>query len=175
VKITTDGEEYCFYEDSLPEWGIDTIWLAEDSAGDVFYPARPIITTMGVDRPTQMAVIAEDTRLKRGLRIIKAPTRGGKQEVHYLRRHELGIWLALIDPEKVGERARGRVKDFQTALFHLAERIAFRRRRLADGLAEDTGVLVEMRGEQQGEFDCECGRHHIIKMSGGEMRVYHAK
>jgi hypothetical protein len=173
--VSTTDEAYCFYEDSLPDWNIPMIWLAEDSACDLFFPMRPLITALGVDRPTQMAIIAEDTRLKGGARILKAPTRGGKQDVHYLRKREVAIWLTLIDPEKVAPRARGRVEEFQAALWHLAERIIFRRRRLADAGAAATGALIELHGAQRGEFTCDCGRRHIIEIADGEMRVYHAE
>jgi P22_AR N-terminal domain len=174
--VSTTDEAYCFYEDSLPDWNIPYIMLAEDSAGDVFFPVRPLITALGVDRPTQMAIIQEDTRLKGGVRLVKkAPTCGGKQDVHYLRRREVAIWLTLIDPDKVAPRARGRVEEFQAALWQLADRIVFRRRRLAAGGATDTGMLIELHGAQRGEFTCDCGRHHIIEIAEGEMRVYHAE
>jgi hypothetical protein len=165
---------YCFYEDALPEWNIPLLMLAEDNDGDVFFPVRPIITALGVDRPTQTATIQEDSRLKPGARLIKkAPTRGGRQDTLYLRRREVAIWLTLIDPEKVGENARGRVEEFQAALWRLADKILFRRRRIAQGAATDLGEVVELHGAQHGEFTCECGRRHIIEMADGLMRVYH--
>jgi hypothetical protein len=46
---------------------------------------------------------------------------------------------------------------------------------LAAGAATDTGMLIELHGTQRGEFTCDCGRHHIIEIAEGEMRVYHTE
>lgn len=172
ARASRDDEEYCFYEEALPEWGISLIMLAEDEAGQLFYPVRPICDALQVDRPTQAAIIQTDSRTKKGARDIKAPTRGGRQEVLYLRRREVAVWLALIDPERVGPRARGRVEDFQNALWQLADKIVFKRRRGIEASAVDTGIRVDLHGEMRGEFIC-CGRRHIFKIADGEMRVYH--
>lgn len=171
--VAQEQDDYSFYEDALPDWGIHSIWLAEDAEGDVFYQVRPIITVLGVQRSAQTANIQEDSRLKRGARMIKAPTSGGRQEALYLRKREVAIWLVIMDPDKVGERARGRLEEFQADLFHLAERIFFRRKRLAQAMATDAGIPVEMYGEQRGEFFC-CGRRHIAVSSEGQLRIYHA-
>jgi hypothetical protein len=168
-------DEYDFYQESLPEWGIEEIWLAQDRAGDIFYPARPLIEALGVQRTTQTAIMQEDSRLRRGLRIIdRAPTRGGRQTTIYLRKHEVSIWLAIIDPARLGERARGKGKleQFQRDLFHLAQRLAFRQRRLAEGVAEDIGLEVEIQGEQVTEYYCLCGRRHVHINRDGKTRVY---
>lgn len=168
-------EDYCFYEDALPDWGIDFLMLAEDAEGTVYYPVRPIISALGIERTTQTSIIQEDARLKAGASKIIAPTRGGPQEVLYLAHRQVAIWLTIIDPEKVAPRVRGRLEEFQAALWHLADKILFRRRRIVAASATDTGTLVEIRGELHGEFTCECGRRHIIKIADGEMRVYRVK
>jgi hypothetical protein len=165
--------QYCFYEESIPDWGIDRILLAEDDAGDLYFPVTPLTTALGVDRPTQASIIQSDSRLKRGARSIKIPTRGGKQESLCLRKREVGIWLATIDPLRVGTSARGRVEEFQEALWALADRIVFRRRRSVEASAEDTGTVVELHGAQRGEILCECGRLHVIEIANGEVRVWH--
>jgi hypothetical protein len=171
----SEQDEYDFYQESLSEWGIEEIWLAQDHAGDIYYPARPVIEALGVQRSTQTAIMQEDSRLRRGVRLIKkAPTRGGRQDTLYLRKHEVSIWLALIDPARVGERARGKGKleQFQRDLFHLAQRLAFRQRRLAEGMAQDVGLEVEIHGEQVAEYYCLCGRRHTHITRDGKMRVY---
>lgn len=166
-------EDYSFYEDALPDWGIDFLMLAEDAEGMVYYPVRPIISALGVDRTTQTSIIQADARLKKGARKITAPTRGGPQEVLYLAHRQVAIWLTIIDPENVAPRVRGRLEEFQAALWRLADKILFLRRRSIETAAIDTGTRVTMYGALHGEFSCECGRHHIVKFADGEMRVYH--
>ncbi|HEX9414822.1 MAG TPA: phage antirepressor N-terminal domain-containing protein [Ktedonobacterales bacterium] len=165
--------EYCFYEDSLPDWGIARIMLAEDEQGDIFFPVRPICEAIGIDRSTQAAIVQQDSRTKKGARNIWIPTRGGKQKSLCLRKHEVGIWLAIIDPPRVGERARGRLEEFQEDLWALADRIVFRRRRGVEAGTEDTGTVLQLHGSQRGEILCECGRLHVFEIANGEVRVWH--
>lgn len=134
--MAQDGE-YCFYEDSLPEWDIPYILLAEDSAGDVFYPVRPICEALHLDRSTQNSIIRSDSRTKGGADDIKAPSKGGKQETLYLRKKECAIWLTNIDPARVNGVAKGRLVEFQEGLWQLAERTVFRRHMAAHASAED--------------------------------------
>ena len=165
--------QYCFYEESLLDWGIARIVLAEDEQGDVYFPVRPICEALGVDRPTQSAIIQQDSRTKRGARTIEMPTRGGKQKSLCLRKREVGIWLTIMDPDNVGESARGRLEEFQEALWQLAHRIVFRRRRSVEAGAEDVGTVLHLQGSQRGEILCECGRLHVIEFANGEVRVWH--
>ena len=163
---------YCFYEESLPEWGISRIMLAEDAQGDMFFPVRPICEALGVDRPTQMGIIQSDSRLKRGARTIKIPTRGGKQDTLCLRKREVGVWLATIDPLRVGERARGRLEEFQEALWNLADRIVFRRRRSVEAGAEGATTTARLSGTQSTNTCCpECGAPLRAEVERGDVRL----
>lgn len=165
--------EYCFYEESLPDWGISRILLAEDAQGDVFFPVRTICEALCVDRPTQSAIVQQDSRTKKGARMVGMPTRGGTQKTLCLRKREVGIWLTIMDPDNVGELARGRLEEFQEALWTLADRIIFRRRRGVEAGAHDTGTVLRLHGAQRGEILCECGRLHVFEIAGGEVRVWH--
>lgn len=173
TQHTATDEAFCFYEESLPDWGIARIVLAEDADGAVYFPVRTICDALGVDRPTQSAIVQQDSRTKKGARFIDVPTKGGKQRALCVRKRELGIWLTIIDPANVGERARGRLEEFQEALWALADRLVFRRRRSVEAGAEDTGTAIPLQGAQRGQFLCECGRLHVIELANGEMRVWH--
>ena len=165
---------YSFYEDAIPEWGISYILLAEDEFGDVYFPTRPIIEALGVQRTRQTGIIQEDTRTRGGVREISAPTRGGKQKALYIRKRELAIWLTIIDPAYVGQRARGRLTEFQAALWHLAEKLIFKRRQgLEAGLANPTSVAT-LSGAQRAETTCpDCGAPLIAEVEDGELRLTH--
>lgn len=164
---------YAFYEDALPEWDIPYILLAEDDAGDIFFPVRPICEALQLQRSKQNAIIQADSRTQSGVRTIKAPTAGGQQDTLYLRKRECAIWLANIDPARVNGTAKGHLEDFQEDLWQLAEHTVFRRHRVANASVEDTGIVVQLSGELRGEFTCECGRRHVFEIADGVMRVYH--
>lgn len=171
---TAEAQAYCFYDDTLPEWNITWIVLAEDGAGDVWFPVRPIIEALGVDRPTQQGIIQQDSRTKKGVRQIKAPTRGGKQTVLYIRQRECAIWLTLIDPDNVGELAKGRLEDFQGALWHIAERIIFKRARGVAAAAHGPTASAKLSGVQSAIVPCPCcGELLIAELEDGELRLTH--
>ncbi len=154
MPVDTTDIGICFYEDTIPEWGIAHILLAEDDQGDIWYPARTIIEALGVDRPTQQGILRTDARTRGGVREIYAPTRGGRQKAIYVRRRECAIWLTLIDPEHVADRVRSHLEDFQSALWALAERIVFRRRRIANASAEGPTTIAHFCGALHTDTTC---------------------
>lgn len=190
MAVETVAHTYAFYEDALPEWGIASIMLAEDEQGDVFYPVRPLCGAIGIDRATQMGIVRQDSRTQPGARdIADAPTRGGKQKVLYLRQHETAIWLAIIDPARVGDdllpgeaseadgddqTPRDRLLAFQASLWALADRIAFRRRQGVEaGAANPTSVARLTGGVSRAETHCpECGVPLIAEVENGEHRLW---
>lgn len=175
--MTTETAEtvYSFYEEAIPEWDISYILLAEDVGGDVYFPTRPIIEALGVERSRQTGIIKEDTRTRGGVKEISAPTRGGKQKALYIRKRELAIWLTIIDPENVGPRAKGRLTEFQAALWHLAEKLVFKRRRGVEAsLDNPTSVAQLVGGVARAETTCpDCGVALVAEVDGGELRLTH--
>lgn len=168
--------DYNFYDDSLPEWGIDRILLAQDGRGAVFYPFHPICGALALDRKTHAALVRQDGRIGRGVRDIRAPSPGGIQQTLYLRRRELAIWLTVIDPSKIGPRARaaGRLAEFQAALWHLAERIAFKTKAGADASATPAPVVATWQGTKRTPTSCpDCGAPLIAEERGDKLYLWH--
>jgi hypothetical protein len=166
-------DDFAFFEDSLPEWGIPHIWLARDSEGNVYYPVRLLIDALHLQRTDQTSYIQADSRTRKGVKTIKSPTRGGAQDTLYLRKREVAIWLANLDPERVNGVAKGRLNEFQEALWNLAQRTVFKMRRSAAAGAEDAGELLSLVGILQTEFVCDCGRRHMLRLENGQLRVFH--
>lgn len=169
--------DYRFYDESLEEWGIPRITLAQDGRGAVFYPFRVVCDALALDRGTYAAFVREDSRTARGVREIRAPTAGGPQPTLYLRRRELAIWLALIDPSRVGKRAKaaGRLHEFQAALWHLAERVAFKSKASADASATPAPVLAALEGSQRTMTHCpDCGSPLRAEVRDGKLYLWHA-
>ena len=183
MTVETTAPAYVFYEDCLLEWGIASITLAEDEQGDVFYPVRTMCEAIGVARHRQASIIREDTRTTPGVRDIDAPTAGGKQKMLFLRRHETAIWLAIIDPARVGDTLKGnedetpreRLLSFQASLWALADRIAFRRRQGVEASAGNpTSVARLVGGYARAETHCpDCGAPLIAEVENGELRLTH--
>jgi hypothetical protein len=165
-------ENYCFYDEALPEWGIASLLVAEDSQGNHYFQFRPICEALQLQRSKQNAFIQTDSRTRSGAESIKAPTNGGIQETLFLRKRETAIWLAILDPEHVNGLAKGRLEEFQDALWSLADRTVFRKRRSIVAGAEDVGRVVPLTGDLRGEFTCESGVRHVFVFEDGALRVY---
>ena len=175
MKTTT--ATYCFFEESAPEWGIDVITIAQDRDGALYFPVKIICDALAIDRMSQAAIVKEDGRIRGGARMIRLPSRGGAQETLCLRRRELAIWLTLIDPDRVGPRARarGRLQEFQAALWHLAERIAFKGKASTDASAVPAPVVTTMEGTQYTVTHCpDCGARLRAEVRDGKLSLWHA-
>lgn len=169
--------EHNFYDESLPDWGIERVTLAQDAQGAVYFPVKVICEALAIDRGNYTALIKEDGRTRGGVREIRAPSPGGTQKTLYIRRRELAIWLTLIDPAKVGPRARarGRLQDFQAALWHLAERIAFKGKASAEASATPAPVAAALEGAQRAPVQCpDCGAPLLAEIREGKLYLWHA-
>lgn len=166
-------DEYSFYPASLPEWGIDSILVAEDCLGNQLFQFRPMCDALQLQRSGQNAFIQTDSRTRKWAKTIKAPTDGGRQSTLFLRKRETAIWLTCIDPEKVNGVAKGRLDEFQAGLWNVAERAVFNKRRSVHAGAEDIGEVMQVTGTEHAQIDCECGRRHILEKRDGVWRVWH--
>jgi hypothetical protein len=172
------AERYQFYTESLPEWGIERITLAQDRDGALYFPVNTICEALAVTRNHYAAFIKADSRTCGGIRDVRAPTAGGLQPMLYIRRRELAIWLTVIDPAKVGPRARaaGRLADFQAALWHLAERIAFKSKASTDASAIPAPIVTTMEGTQYTVTRCpDCGARLRAEVHEGKLSLWHAR
>lgn len=169
---------YQFYDESLPDWGIERILLAQDESSTVYFPFRVICDALALDRGTYAAYLRQDSRTFRGVREIRAPSAGGAQQTLYLRKRELGIWLTVIDPSKVGKRAKaaGRLEEFQGDLWHLAERLVFKGKASADVSVVRVPVETTLAGTLRGETHCpDCGAALIGEVRDGKLYLWHAE
>lgn len=163
---------YCFYEDGLPDWNMPSITIAEDENGEVWYPVRPMCKGLAVDSPTQAGIIRQDSRLSQHARDIRVPTPGGRQEQLCLTHKGVAIWLAGIDPHRVGKYARGRMEEYQDALWSLADKLVFSRRRTAEASAQGATVTTKLIGTQKGEALCpHCHQPVGIEVEHGDARL----
>lgn len=163
------------YEDSLEEWGIPRIVLVEDSAtGDAWYPLRPIVEVLATDWGTTSGLARTDSRTAPGVQDIRVPTPGGPQLSVYIRRRELAILLTIIDPSRLGPRAkaRGKLQEFQNALWHLAERMAFKHRQVADVCAVHASTTATLEGTETGMVTCPvCASLLDVEVSRGKVHL----
>lgn len=165
---------YCFYDDALPEWGIDAITIAEDRDGALYFPVKVLCAALALDRGSAVAFLHEDSRTAPGMKEIRVPSRGGAQSTTCVRRRELAIWLAVIDPRRIGPKARacGRLQEFQEALWQLADRVMFRGKMGADATAVPAPVAFPLEGIQRAPAHCpDCGAPILIEVERGEARV----
>ena len=170
-------EQYCFYDEAAPEWGIDAITIAQDREGALYFPVKAITDALALDRGAAVAFIKADSRTAGGVRAIRVPTRGGRQEMPCIRRRELAIWLAVLDPRRIGPRAKaaGHLQEFQASLWHLAERIAFRGKASADAAAVPVPVAATLEGAQRALTSCpDCGSPLVAEVRDGKVYLWHA-
>jgi hypothetical protein len=164
---------YCLYPDSLPEWGVASIILAEDETGLLFFPVRTLCLGLGIDSPTQAGVIRGDVGLRAESRDIELPAGRNKQPMLCLTKTGVAKWFARIDANRVGKHARGRIKEYQDDLWALAERLVFTRKRVSEAGADEGGQVVEVTGALSLTIDCDCGRTHVVELRGDVARVWH--
>ena len=79
-------------------------------------------------------------------------------------------WLARIDPNRVGDHAKGRLTEYQVDLWDLATRLVFSRKRVVDAGVEDLGEVIAVTGTERIELDCDCGQRHVLEKTDGIWR-----
>src|SRR5689334_276993 len=99
------------------------LWVAEDAAGELYFPVRPTCEALEIGSQTALERIREDSRLSPGLRAIKLPTAGGEQEQQCLASTEYAWWLALIDPRRFKAERHALLMERQRVLMSLAKEI----------------------------------------------------
>lgn len=170
----TEEHQYCLYSDSLPDWGVTNIVLAEDETGLIFFPVRTMCRGVGIDSPTQTGIISDDSELAAESRDIKLPSGRGRGKHKTLCLTKIGVakWLAGVDEKRVAPRARGRLQEYKRDLWQLATRLVFTRKRVAEAGLEEVGEIVQVIGTERLEIDCDVtGPHrHILEKTNGVWR-----
>jgi P22_AR N-terminal domain len=137
------------------------LWVAEDAAGELYFPIRPTCASLELDSTTALETIKADSRLAPGLRSIRLPTPPrGEREVQCLRSDEFTWWLALIDPRRFKPERRPLLEERQRVLMRLAKEIMLKRTELRMLPGQHAAVSEDIlgHGRLEGDFRClRCG------------------
>jgi len=147
----------------------DYLWVAQDYAGELYFPLRPSCAALEIDSRTALATIKADSRLAPGLRSILLPTSGGEQAQQCVRSEEYGWWLALIDPRRFKPERRGLLEQRQRMLMRLAREIIVKGRDLKELRPTNTAQSADVNatGQIEGTMRClNCGAPHLIVIDG---------
>lgn len=147
----------------------DSIWVAEDYEGELYFPLRPSCAALEIDSTTALETIKADSRLASGLRRIKLPTAGGEQIQQCLRSDEYTWWLAIIDPRRFKSERRQLLTERQRVLMRLAKEIMLKRqdlRPLPKSRAPKTAQAI-VGGYLEAPFRClNCNAPHVMRLDG---------
>lgn len=127
----------------------DYLWIAEDAAGELYFPVRPTCDALGIGSQTALERIRQDARLYPGLCGITLPTAGGDQEQQCLASTEYSWWLALIDPRRFKPERRDLLIEKQRVLMGLARWVMLHRGELAE-IRTARRARAQQRGRGQG-------------------------
>lgn len=116
--------EFRFYPVLLTDWNVRVVFVRTQD-DTMYVPIRPLCRELGIDSPTQLERIKANPKLACGLIEVPLPTKRGERPTYALRRRECATWLADIDPDRVKESVRGRVKAFQADVMAAADRLLF--------------------------------------------------
>ena len=94
----------------------------------VYFPIKAMCSVLGIAAQAQVVKLRADSRIAPHLRDdIPIPTIKGLRVATCIRKQDVAMWLASIDPGKcqIGERTRTDLEAFQSALFAAADRWLF--------------------------------------------------
>lgn len=158
------------------------LWIAEDAAGELYFPIRPTCAALELDSVPALQRIKADTRLSGGLYKIRLPSGRGEQEQQCLASTEYAWWLALIDPRRFSPERRPLLEERQRVLMRLAKDIMLQRgampritpaRPSTPSAAAGAGAPFDVRGQLEQYFRClKCGAPHIAVLDGAGWHVH---
>jgi len=154
----------------------DYLWVAEDRAGELYFPLRATCTALDLDSTTALETIKADSRLAPGLFPIRLPTpTRGEREQQCLRSDEYTWWLALLDPRRFRPQRRELIEERQRVLMRLAKEIMLARsqlRRIPHRNADDAQPIA-MAGNLRGDAHCpHCGGPVLVTYDGVGWRLH---
>ncbi len=103
------------------------VWTGQQ---DIYVPLRPLCEALGVQLNGQLARIRRDEVLAEGLRRIRVETDGGPQLMQALHLEGVPLWLAGVEPSRVREEVRPRLRLFKRWV----------RQRIWEAFARETGI-----------------------------------
>jgi hypothetical protein len=146
------------------------LWVAEDAAGELYFPIRATCASLELDSTTSLETIKADSRLVPGLRSIRLPTPPkGEREVQCLRSDEFTWWLALLDPRRFKSERRPLLEERQRVLMRLAKEIMLKRTALRMFPGQHTVARDDIlgNGRLEGDFRClRCGAPLHLTIDG---------
>ncbi len=98
---------------TLVEAGADEVLAARTEASDIYLPIKPLCTALGLSWTTQYRRITQDEVLFESTRNLRLQTRGGPQVLVCMDVEAIPLWLAVIEPSRVREDLRERLKAYK--------------------------------------------------------------
>src|SRR5579883_1660940 len=97
----------------LTQAGEDEVLAARTETAEIYLPLRPLCTALGINWATQFRKIKADEVLFESTRQIRLQTRGGPQVQVCMDIEAIPMWLASIEPSRVREDLRERLKSYK--------------------------------------------------------------
>jgi len=134
-----------------------------------WFPIRAMCRILGVREEQQVAHLKEV--YPDALREVPVQLDVGWRSPLCIRRKEMALWVAGIDPRRCKLEARGPLEEFRRELLAAADQLFWRKTNEA---AEETtyGVKSFITGEFVVHCD-ECGMTHRVLLQDGVMTVIH--
>jgi hypothetical protein len=97
----------------LSQAGADEVLAARIGTSEIYLPVRPICTALGIHWAAQYRKIKADEVLLESTRTLRLQTRGGPQNLVCMDVEAIPMWLAGIEPSRVREDLRERLKAYK--------------------------------------------------------------
>lgn len=98
---------------ALAQAGGDEVLAARTDDSTIYIPVRPLCTALGLGWSPQLRKIRADEVLAESTRSLRLQTRGGPQVMLCMDLEAVPLWLAGIEPSRVREDLRERLKVYK--------------------------------------------------------------
>jgi len=123
---------------ALAQAGDDEVLAARTDESEIYLPIRPLCTALGLGWSPQLRKIKADEILAESTRTLRLQTRGGPQVMLCMDLEAIPLWLAGIEPSRVREDLRERLKTYKRWV----------RRVVYDAFARETGIETTVGGSR---------------------------
>lgn len=146
--------------------GVQVLVVATESGP--YIGVRSVCDAIGVAYATQSAYLRDDdAQMYAGdaLKRVEVETRGGRQELLFIRRREFSFWVVHISPKRVKPEVVDRLDEFRQQVMDAADRIMF-------GDLSPVGPSTKLVPAPQGAFTMHClrcGAPHALEAQDGQV------